>query len=268
MSTLTRYLSLSLFAENELPYYKGIINNLQDIDVILHRWLIDTKVRGRWKNTTAYTQEECVIDGSTSFGKLYICRETHVSPSTGSLADDIAANPTHWEAAIDQINALQLIVITLQTLYDQLILAYDAWRDAYEIGTPTTWYSSFYGITVGAGSTDLDVTIPPGETIVANPYIPNAANVAGSELAISVAYEAATNLASMKIETITSFDAAASRGLVTLAVVEDTGFSPTRSVKHLPVNFGLTFGVTGIAGKTIEWSGMIENSFSRQIGTP
>src|SRR5215204_427723 len=84
--------------------------NWDYLDAILSQYITQRKLKGGWKNSTAYLINDRTVDLNS--GAIYIAQVSHTSPATGTFAADRITNPSRWlledpnSAATSEANAL------------------------------------------------------------------------------------------------------------------------------------------------------------------
>ena len=96
MATRTANYKFDLVDFNTKPWHFREHDNWRQLDGILATLTTIVNIAGVWDNATAYTASQKLVDGD--LGTLWTCEVAHTSASTGTFAEDRAANPTYWSS--------------------------------------------------------------------------------------------------------------------------------------------------------------------------
>lgn len=92
----TQLLKLSRPDFNVGPWHDDVNDNFAILDAAMKSIGVMSTLKGLWELNTFYEVDDRVVDPDTN--SIWTCLVEHTSPSSGSFASYIAANPTHWRA--------------------------------------------------------------------------------------------------------------------------------------------------------------------------
>jgi len=152
----TTNFAFELIEFDKIPWHENERDNWRSLDAVLARFVSILNFKGTWQNATTVVAGDRYVD--PDLFTIWECNTSHSTPSTGTFAEDRAANASRWSSFTTEfVSGGAYTATTAYTVNTFLV-------DANRYGVTLSGFTSTttYDLDVAAGNilTLIDLTAP------------------------------------------------------------------------------------------------------------